>query len=50
MPHPFPPHISIRHGAGLSKRRQEALNHPKINVALDALEGEIVDIRPLGNE
>ena len=32
------------------RRRQEALNHPKINVALEALQAEIVDIRPLGGK
>jgi len=30
------------------RRRQEALRHPKINIALEALQGEIIDIRPLG--
>ncbi|MBW2695488.1 MAG: DNA polymerase III subunit gamma/tau [Deltaproteobacteria bacterium] len=29
-------------------RRREALNHPKVNSALEILEGEIVEIRPLG--
>jgi DNA polymerase-3 subunit gamma/tau len=28
--------------------RQQALNHPAVNTALDVLEGEIVEIRPLG--
>lgn len=32
------------------RRRQDALNHPKINVALEALQAEIVDIRPLGGK
>ena len=32
------------------KRRQTALNHPKINVALEALQADIVDIRPLGGD
>jgi len=30
------------------KRRQEALNHPAVNQALEILEGEILEIRPLG--
>jgi hypothetical protein len=30
------------------RRRQEALNHPAVNQALEILEGEIVEIRPLG--
>jgi DNA polymerase-3 subunit gamma/tau len=29
-------------------QRREALNHPSVNAALEILEGEIVDIRPLG--
>ena len=32
------------------QRRQTALNHPKINVALEALKADIVDIRPLGGD
>ena len=32
------------------QRRQTALNHPKINVALEALKAEIVDIRPIGGK
>lgn len=32
------------------RRRQAALNNPKINIALEALKGEIVEIRPLGND
>jgi len=31
------------------RRRQQALNHPAINIALEELGGEIVDIRPLGD-
>jgi DNA polymerase-3 subunit gamma/tau len=30
------------------QRRQEALNHPTVNQALEILEGEILEIRPLG--
>jgi DNA polymerase-3 subunit gamma/tau len=30
------------------RRRQEALNHPAVNDALEILQGEIVEIRPLG--
>jgi len=30
------------------RRRQEALNHPGVNDALDVLGGEILEIRPLG--
>jgi DNA polymerase-3 subunit gamma/tau len=30
------------------RRRQEALNHPAVNQALELLEGEILEIRPLG--
>jgi DNA polymerase-3 subunit gamma/tau len=30
------------------RRRQEALNHPAVNEALEILQGEIVEIRPLG--
>jgi DNA polymerase-3 subunit gamma/tau len=30
------------------RRRQEALNHPVVNQALEILAGEIVEIRPLG--
>jgi hypothetical protein len=30
------------------RRRQEALNHPAVNQALEILQGEIVEIRPLG--
>jgi len=30
------------------RRRQEALDHPAVNEALEILEGEIVEIRPLG--
>jgi DNA polymerase-3 subunit gamma/tau len=30
------------------RRRQEALNHPAVNQALEILKGEIVEIRPLG--
>jgi DNA polymerase III subunit gamma/tau len=29
-------------------RRREALNHPAVNTALEILDGEIVEIRPLG--
>jgi DNA polymerase-3 subunit gamma/tau len=32
------------------RRRQEALNHPAVNQALEILKGEIVEIRPLGGE
>jgi hypothetical protein len=32
----------------IRKRRQEALNHPAVNVAIQTLEAEIVEIRPLG--
>src|SRR5262245_31138866 len=32
------------------KRRQEALDHPAINQALEIFEGEILEIRPLGSE
>ena len=31
------------------RRRQEALNHPAVNQALEILEGEIVEIKPLGD-
>ena len=30
------------------QRKQSALNHPKINAALDVLKAEIVEIRSLG--
>ena len=30
------------------RQRQEALQHPAINDALDILRGEILEIRPLG--
>jgi hypothetical protein len=30
------------------RRRQEALDHPTVNQALEILEGEILEIRPLG--
>jgi DNA polymerase-3 subunit gamma/tau len=30
------------------RRRQEALNHPAVNQALEILQGEIVEIKPLG--
>jgi DNA polymerase III subunit gamma/tau len=30
-------------------RRREALNHPAVNTALEILDGEIVEIRPLGS-
>jgi hypothetical protein len=30
------------------QRRQQALNHPAVHTALEVLEGEIVEIRPLG--
>jgi len=30
------------------RRRQEALDHPAVNDALEILGGEIVEIRPLG--
>ena len=30
------------------RRRQEALNNPRINAALEVLQAEIVEIRPLG--
>jgi DNA polymerase-3 subunit gamma/tau len=30
------------------RRRQEALNHPTVNQALEILEGEILEIKPLG--
>jgi DNA polymerase III subunit gamma/tau len=30
------------------QRRQAALNHPSVNVAMEVLGGEIVDIRPVG--
>ena len=30
------------------RRRQEALNHPAVNQALEVLQGEILEIRPLG--
>jgi hypothetical protein len=29
-------------------RRREALNHPAVNSALEILDGEILEIRPLG--
>jgi hypothetical protein len=32
------------------RRRQEALNHPAVNEALEILSGEILEIRPLGGE
>jgi len=32
------------------RRRQEALNHPSVNSALEILGGEIVEIRPLGHD
>jgi hypothetical protein len=32
------------------RRRQEALRHPKVNIALEALKGEIVEIRPIGGD
>ena len=32
----------------LRSRRQEALEHPAVNLALDLLDGQIVEIRPLG--
>jgi DNA polymerase-3 subunit gamma/tau len=32
------------------KQRQQALNHPAINEAIQTLKGEIVEIRPLGGE
>jgi DNA polymerase-3 subunit gamma/tau len=31
------------------RRRQEALNHPAVNEALEVLQGEILEIRPLGS-
>jgi hypothetical protein len=30
--------------------RQEALNHPGVNAALEILEAELVEIRPIGGE
>jgi DNA polymerase III subunit gamma/tau len=30
------------------RRRQEALNHPAVNQALEILQGEIIEIKPLG--
>jgi hypothetical protein len=30
------------------RRRQEALDHPAVNQALEILQGEIIEIRPLG--
>jgi DNA polymerase-3 subunit gamma/tau len=35
-------------GEHLRRQRQEALNHPNVNQALEILGGEIVEIRPLG--
>jgi DNA polymerase-3 subunit gamma/tau len=35
-------------GALVRQRKQEALNHPVVNLALGILEAEIVEIRPLG--
>ncbi len=32
------------------RRRQEALNHPAVNQALEILQGEILEIKPLGGE
>jgi hypothetical protein len=32
------------------RRRQEALNHPAVNQALEILEGEILEIKSLGGE
>jgi DNA polymerase-3 subunit gamma/tau len=32
----------------LRQRRQAALNHPSVNIAMEVLGGEIVDIRPVG--
>jgi DNA polymerase-3 subunit gamma/tau len=34
----------------LRRLRQEALNHPAVNAAVEILEGEIVEIRPIGGE
>jgi hypothetical protein len=30
-------------------RRREALDHPAVNAALEILDGEILEIRPLGS-
>jgi hypothetical protein len=32
------------------RRRQQALDHPGVNTAIEVLGGEIVEIRPLGEE
>ncbi|MCG8590638.1 MAG: hypothetical protein MJE66_15210, partial [Proteobacteria bacterium] len=53
---PASPPNPLRPGAGsrpadreaARQRRHEALNHPAVNVALEVLQGDIVDIRPLG--
>ncbi len=44
-----PDSVSSRREAD-RRRRQAALKNPKINIALEALKGEIVEIRPLGND
>jgi hypothetical protein len=44
----------VRRAAGpdplAQRRRKEALDHPAVNQALEILEGEILEIRPLGGE
>lgn len=44
-----PDNVSSRREAE-RRRRQSALKNPKINIALEALKGEIVEIRPLGSD
>jgi hypothetical protein len=36
-------------GEGVRRSRQEALEHPAVNDALEILGGEILEIRPLGD-
>ena len=36
--------------AAARRRRQQALDHPSVNTAIEVLGGEIVGLRPLGDE
>ncbi len=42
------PRVPARDDEGVRRRRKEALDHPAVNAALEILEGEILEIRPLG--
>ena len=42
--------VRVFRGEGTdAARRREALNHPAVNSALEILDGEILEIRPLGS-